>query len=37
MIPEDKSENQAAAGCFGLIMALVMLFGMMMFLGTGGR
>ena len=35
MIPENKNENQAAAGCFGLIMVLMILFGMLMFLGTG--
>ena len=34
MIPEDKKEKDLAAGCFGAIVALIMLLGVLIFLGT---
>lgn len=34
MIPEEKKETDLAAGCFGAIMALIMLLGVLMFLGS---
>lgn len=33
-IDEDKKETDLAAGCFGAIMALMMLLGVLMFMGT---
>ena len=35
MIPEDKKENELAAGCFGALIAIMFLLGILMFLGTG--
>ena len=34
MIPDDKKEKDLAAGCFGAIMALMMLMGVLMFMGS---
>lgn len=34
MIPEDKKESELGAGCLGAILALMMLLGVLMFMGT---
>lgn len=34
MIPEDKKESDLASGCFGAIVALMMILGVLMFMGT---
>jgi len=34
MIPDDKKDKDLAAGCFGAIVALMMLLGVLMFMGS---